>query len=115
MRRFLISIFLCALLAMASGISNGYKDVASAGTALPLSATSQTAVWLIVQANSGNAGDVYIGDSTVSSTTAPGIEPGDSIPFGRNEGFEDYNLRNLYVDCETGNTDGVTFIYFTRD
>jgi len=44
------------------------KTVATAGTRVQLSTTSKLITDLIVQANSGNSGVIYVGDSTVSSS-----------------------------------------------
>ena len=45
------------------------KDVAAAGTAEPLAATGIKAAWVLVQAKTGNVGQVYLGDLNISATT----------------------------------------------
>lgn len=55
-------------------------NVDSAGTAQAISSTQIQTPWFYVYAASGNAGSMYIGDSTVDNTWPP-IAAGDKISF----------------------------------
>ena len=52
-------------------IGHGVKTVATAGTDLPL-ATSRTALWVIVQAQTDNTGVIAVGGTGVDATVATG-------------------------------------------
>lgn len=103
------------LSAIASGLGttttvvDGSKDVAVAGTAVPLSATSVPIGRVIVTAKEGNTGVVVVGASTVVALAAnrrgTPLTPLTSVDLTVN------NLNKVYIDAENAN-DGVTFTYF---
>lgn len=93
-----------------TGIANGRKVTVSAGTAVAL-ATSTTAKWVTVQAETDNTGIVVVGGSGVVAALATrqgiALYAGDSygpIPID--------NLADVYIDT-TVSGDGVTFTYGT--
>ena len=93
-------------------VKDGAKQIFPAGTAVPLG-SSEKCVWVTVQADPDNAGDVYVGDSTVSATRGSALAPGGSVHFGDVDFQEVYNLSEIYVDAATNN-DSVRYVYFVR-
>lgn len=79
---------------------NNQVIVASAGTAVPLSATSVPVFSVTIKAAPTNSGAIYIGDSSVSSSNGFLLSKGDTVSFDISD------LTNIYVDSETSN-DGV--------
>ena len=100
-----------ALLTLKSGV----KNVATAGTELPLVTASTHCKGFKITAKAANSGVVYLGDSTVSSSNGFQLAAGASVTLqdlypNINDGvFVD--LANIYVDA-ANNNDGVTFVYF---
>ena len=89
------------------------KDVAAAGTAEPLAATGIKAAWVLVQAKTGNVGQVYLGDLNISATTrGRELDALESFLFPAMQGNE-YNLADIFIDVGT-NDDGVTVLYMQR-
>ena len=94
------------------------RTVAAAGTPVPLSATSILCNWLLIQALSGNAGKIYVGDSNVLNTGLGGItleQPflASNLPFQTMEtsslvALFDLNL--IFIDADSS-TDGVNIVY----
>lgn len=91
------------------------KAVTTAGTGVALVAAETFArkVWLNARKAAGaNTGLVFLGTSAVDKDASQQmvLAPGDAIvieaPFGTK-----IDLATLYIDCETGNTDGVTGWY----
>ena len=92
------------------------KNVTTAGTALPLSATTQQYHSLDVCAKKGNTGWIGVGGSNVvaSATAGTGVQlaAGDCYSLdGPNEVNGD--LLNLYIDT-TVNGEGVVYAYNNR-
>jgi hypothetical protein len=93
------------------------KDVAAAGTAVPLINVQTLAMTLVIQAKSTNSGLVYIGDSTVSAASyGASISAGNSVsiemPLHGGHTLE-VDLSEIYIDAGT-NDDGVTVLYYQR-
>ena len=91
------------------------KAVTTAGTGVPLVASETFArkVWLNARKATGaNTGMVYIGTSAVDMTTDQqmALAPGDAITIDPGPGCK-IDLATIYIDCATGNTDGVTGWY----
>ena len=90
----------------------------TAGTAVPLSATSIETNWCFIQVLRTNTGKVYVGDSTVDNTNLGGITleaplPSMSLPFEaleskRSDALIDLNAVFIDVD-NTG--EGVNIVY----
>jgi len=90
----------------------------TAGTAVPLSATSIETNWVFIQVLRTNSGKVYVGDSTVDNTDLGGITleaplPSMSLPFEaleskRSDALIDLNAVFIDVD-NTG--EGVNIVY----
>ena len=83
----------------------GSTNVDAAGTAQQLSATRMPFTSLTIQADPGNAADVFIGDSTVSSSSYfIRLGPGDSFPLS-SAGADSVNPFFIWIDAETTNDD----------
>lgn len=84
-------------------IYNGQNTVASAGTAEALAASQILLSGVIVKALAGNAGLVYVGDSSVASTNGFELSAGEQVFI------EVDNLASVYIDSAE-NDDGVSYI-----
>ncbi len=115
MKRLLIVVWVWLLcgLALAGTLQSGSKDVAAAGTAERLAASRTPAVWVIVQAKSGNTGTIFLGGAAVADGNGGELAAGDSVKLSRNTEFEDYDLYDIWVDTDSAG-DGVVFLYFQR-
>lgn len=87
-------------------ISDGSKDVTTAGTAVPLS-SSTTCLSVNVQAKTSNSGAIYVGGSSVDNSRGAKLLAGDSIPIDID------NLNKVYIDSDN-NGDGVTYTYVVQ-
>ncbi len=90
------------------------KKVVTAGTELPLSTTKILAYGTRIKAPAGNAGVVYIGDSTVASTTGYELAAGETLNLDdllpASQQGEPIDLSLVYVDAAT-NGEGVCVLY----
>lgn len=95
---------------------NGGKTVAAAGTAERLLTECNPCFTLTVQAvqpdGDANSDEIYIGGSTVSSTSGLKLQPGDVYTFPPQE-TNSYNVEDIWIDAATSG-DGVVFIYSRR-
>lgn len=81
----------------------GQVTVTSAGTRVQITATSTPTYYVTIQADPGNSGTIYVGDSSVSSTVcAAALSAGASIriegPKYRNS-TDEVVLSDIYVDA----------------
>ena len=94
---------------------HGSVTVAAAGTAAKLgdgaSTTAKAAAWILLQAGRNNAGRIFIGGSTVSSSSfGAELSAGDSLSMPPCLAPNTYNLDHIFLDADnSGNL--VTFIY----
>lgn len=88
--------------------------VSSAGTRVQLTASDIVAYAVVVQANPANTGNIFVGDSTVSSSNGVILEPGDFfvIEPDISEDLDEVNLSDIYLDAATNN-DGARVQYMT--
>lgn len=98
-------------------LRSGVVTVATAGTAVRMSATDLFVKKLIVRSAAANTGNIFIGNdgaSDVAITTGLAMEPADPpIVIGDVEiaGREDsINLKDVWVDAST-NGDKLTYLY----
>lgn len=91
------------------------KTVTTAGTQVPLSATTLKARMIVVQADPSNAGNVFLGDSSVDSTNGIVLEPGESYSYAVTETipYLELDLNAIYVDAAT-NADKVRIQYLEQ-
>lgn len=88
--------------------------VSTAGTRVQLTANEGiAAASILISADTGNIGKVYIGDVTVDDQNGDALEPGDSLEIaadslnGRNQ---EIFLSSIYADADT-NGNAVTVQY----
>lgn len=91
-------------IAGAKSLGDGSATVASAGTAVQLSTSEVKCRRVIVYANEGNTGNIFLGSSSVSSSR------GAVLQQARSETLNVRDLRDVYIDAAT-NGDGVTYVY----
>lgn len=92
-----------------------YATVTTPGTPVAFAAAETNASAVIIQArkaDGANTGDVYIGTSSVDKATDQQIvmAAGDTIVLD-GQGVRFIDLSEWYIDCEAGNTDGVSVLY----
>ena len=85
-----------------STIYNGSKDVTTAGTAVALG-SSTTIKSVVVKAKCSNAGTIYIGDASVSSSNGMELQAGDAI------GIDIDDLSTVYIDSSVSG-EGVDYL-----
>jgi len=85
------------------------KTVTSAGTAEALKSSSTLASSFVIRGMENNSGNVFLGDSTVSSATGA-LEPRAAITFGGDRNIGTVDLNDIYVDA-ANNSDGVDVWY----
>ena len=91
------------------------KTVTSAGTAEAMAASRIMCTWCVIQPLAGNTGKVYIGDSTVSSSTGIWLDAalGQSLTIPDVTAPLPWDLSVIYVDAAV-NGEGVNFFYGIR-
>lgn len=93
------------------------QTVATAGTAVELSSTSQRATKVTITAETDNTGIIVVGGSTVVAALATRrgipLSAGDSVTFEK-KGSESIDLIDIWIDT-TVNGDGVTYVYQTEE
>ncbi|GAI10515.1 unnamed protein product [marine sediment metagenome] len=91
-------------------MTSSRKEVATAGTRVPLAAASTPCKLVVITAETNNTGNITVGGNTVVAAEATRV--GTPLAAGDSYGFNIDNLTKVYIDS-TVNTDGVTFDYFT--
>ena len=81
----------------------GRKTISVSGTAEILMAATATHS-VTVKALLANTGDVYVGDSDVTTSNGYPLSPGETISID-----VDHELASIYIDVDT-NGEGVAFI-----
>jgi hypothetical protein len=99
-------------------IQHTTKDVTTAGTRVALASSATLAVSVMIQAKSTNTGPIYIGGSTVSSTSyGARLTAGNSLSIEMPDmgmgGSYEVDLSEIYIDAGT-NGEGVSVVYYTR-
>lgn len=87
----------------ASSLSIGTATVAAAGVRVQVSAASVPAKSVSIQADTANAGDIYVGDNTVAAANGYILHQGQSIEMD----IDDLNL--VYIDA-ANNGDSVRWL-----
>lgn len=102
--RLLVDALISALQLSGNGtIGDGSKNVTTAGTRVAI-ASSTACRKVTVQAKPTNTGNVYVGGSTVSSTSGTALTPYNSIILTPS------NLNLVFIDSDV-NGEGVIFTY----
>lgn len=89
-------------------VRDGRKEVTTAGTAVPLTATRTTAYKVTIMAELDNTDYVVVGDSTVVAALA--TRRGIPLSAGASITLEVSNLADIYIDAVVS-TEGVTYLY----
>jgi len=84
-------------------IGNGQKDVAAAGTAEVLAASTPCSS-VTIKAKHTNTGMIFVGDSSVDSTNGFVLDAGETISIDLSD------LALIYLDTNS-NGDGVSYFY----
>lgn len=87
-------------------VGSGSQTVTTAGTRVQLSAISVPCKKVTVQSMFSNTGNMYLGDSTVSSSNGLVLYPGSATSFL----VTPNNLNLLYIDSVV-NGEGVVYFY----
>lgn len=90
-------------------IKHGVKTVTTAGTDVPL-ASSTSARWVIIQAQTDNTGVIAVGDAGVDATVATGT--GVALAAGESISLPCEDLASIYIDA-TVSGDGARYTYIT--
>lgn len=93
------------------GIEHGQDSVSTAGTAVQLNSGSSLTVpdgsELVVRADGGNAGNIYVGDSDVTSSNGFVLGAGESVSLPTND------VNNVHIDSDN-NGEGVSWLVETE-
>ena len=95
------------------------KTVTTAGAKVQLSTTSVLVKSIMIQANPGNSGDIYVGDSSVSSSVYGAVVTANnslSLEPPSNGTAETYelDLQDFWIDSSV-NGEGISIMYFYYD
>jgi len=85
-----------------TSITDGSKDVATAGTRVTLVAAATPARYVIITAKQGNTGYIWVGGATVANGSGSPLKKRESITLAIDD------LQKVYLDA-TVNGDGVTY------
>lgn len=79
--------------------------VTTAGTAVPLSSSKKYVASLVIDASSTNTNNVYVGDSSVDSTTGLKLKPEKAVDIelqnDANGKMMEIDLNEIYVDADS--------------
>jgi hypothetical protein len=94
-------------------LRSGQKLVTTAGTAVPLSATSKHICKLWIKALSTNTGLIYVGDSGVDSSSGFELSKTNEIDLSSVFAKDNFimDLSEIYIDSSV-NGEGVSIAYF---
>jgi hypothetical protein len=84
-------------------VKDGSKNVTTAGTRVALASTT-ACQGVLIQAKAANTGIIYVGGSTVSSTSGIFLYAGESVEISID------NLSKVYIDSSVSG-EGVVFTY----
>lgn len=105
----LAALILLAPALRSGGFTSASQTCPSSGNKKVASSTTK-AVWYIIQAPSANTGKVYVGGSTVTTSTGAYLSAGDSLSAPPQGGAAAYDLSNTYIAC-TQAADTITYFY----
>ncbi len=94
-------------------VRDGTKEVATAGTRVPLKAARTDAYGLSVHAPAANTGTIFIGGPTVSATSGIEVAKGTSYTFPPLPLGMTYDLNLIYADAATSGDD-IKFVYLSK-
>lgn len=85
--------------------ASGQKTVTTAGSRVAVGSNTDVKN-LVIIADLDNSGNIYVGDSTVSSANGAKLPPGGVLPCGA------VNLAAIYIDADVSG-EGISY-YYTR-
>lgn len=95
-------------------VYNTTVTVTTAGTRVAFAASRTMADWVLVQAEPGNAGNAFVGGSTVSSSVYDAVLPAlGTVTYPAVAYCTGYDLSRMYADA-ANNGDKVHVTYFRR-
>ena len=86
-----------------ASIDFGTTDVPTAGTRVQISSSLSQVKAIEFHARSGNTGAMYVGDSTVSSTSGRELRPGEVLALSFGDASIPFNV--FYLDTATNGND----------
>ncbi len=107
-----LGLMLFAQVSFAQVVSST-KDVTTAGTEVRLKASRTTVSSVLIQAKGTNTGNIYVGDSTVSSTTGIKLTAGQTLPISTDHKEmlgQILDLNTIWIDSSV-NGEGVILLY----
>lgn len=107
-------VFFLVLIAMgqikSAGVLSGTRACPASG-AITVTATSTPVSWAVIQAPTGNAGTIYVGQSGVTSTTGVALSAFGSVTLQtKGNSSASYDLgKNVYFACSNSG-DSVVYL-----
>jgi len=93
--------------------------ISATATAAPLSATDLWVRQLVIQCLTSGTNEVYVGDSSVTSSTGLLVAAGSSLAIDPNAALtkapQQINLKDIYVRCAAAETASVIVMYMVED
>ena len=83
----------------------GTTDVPAAGTRVQINNTTRRVLSITFRARKGNSWNVYVGDSTVSSTAGFELAAGAALEFNFASAGVSARMSDFYVDTATNGND----------
>lgn len=91
------------------GVISGSTSCPASGSKT-ITVASTPVAWVVIQAPFLNSGSVYVGQSGVTTSTAPEIKAGGSITLQSKSNTDNYDLgKNVYFACANSG-DTVTYV-----
>lgn len=92
-----------ATLAPPTAVYNDAVNVTTAGTAVSLGSSQSLNDGVVIKANEANTGNIYVGDSSVSSSNGLVLEAGESVMVGIDD------VSKVYIDSDNDG-EGITYV-----
>lgn len=111
----ILGLLLFPVSVLAGMMGNGARVVASAGTAVRLTAAIQRVRWVDIQNDCSNTALIYVGGSTVSSSSGIKLVPCATISIGsmQAEGQQAaFDLNGIFIDAAQSG-EGVNFTFYS--
>lgn len=105
----LFLILLTAQTGFTGAFGSGRTACPASGN-VALTTTNVKFAWGVLLAPSGNTGVLYIGDSTVSSTTGAYLNSGDSLNLPPLSNTYAFNTNDIFFAC-SNSADSIQYVY----
>lgn len=83
----------------------GTTDVSSAGSRVQIDNTVRRVLSITFRARKGNSGNIYVGDSTVSSSAGFELDSGEALTFEFASAGVSARMSDFYVDTSNSGDD----------